>query len=144
MILKQNFLVGWGHNRRGGLIIFCFQKEGGLRGWLHREFSARAEFQPSWPGWNFSPASRWNPVKISRAIISQSFSPGLDFSPVWANRAEISAQAKTRNFSHVIVQARARIVKRMRRICMHWNQPGSSRAENSPCNQPLKERGGGA
>ena len=45
-------------------------------------------------------------------------SPGWNFSLVWANRAE------TLNCSHVIVPARVRIVTRMRRTCMHWNQPG--------------------
>ena len=67
-------------------------------------------FQPGWPG---------NEILLKYRVRLYDKS----FSPVWANWAEISARAETRNFSLVIVPARATTrMTRMRRTCMHWNQ----------------------
>ena len=81
-------------------------------------------------------------LKYCVRLYDKSFSPGWNFSLVRANRAE------TRNISHVIVPAQARVVMHMRCACIvspvrncPCNQTNFQRAVNSPCNQPLRPKG---
>ena len=54
-----------------------------LKARLHGEFQPGLKFQPGWPGWNFSPASQTNPLKIKLAITWRGIQPGAQFSPGW-------------------------------------------------------------
>jgi hypothetical protein len=75
-----------------------------LRGWLHGAISARAEFQPGYPGWKFSPALTINPNKIQRAITWQEFQPGLSFSPAACNHKSFQPGLKNNRLNGFILR----------------------------------------